>query len=84
MFSGFNSAPPRWAVIKVKSEDYVETVKAAYETRIADQKTACESYLPDEMPKLDAAVVYSNGNYVVLCVSNDSDKATEIIKANLE
>lgn len=72
------------AVIKVKSEDYVETVKVAYETRIADQKTACESYLPDEMPKLDAAVVYSNGNYVVLCVSNDSDKATEIIKANLE
>ena len=72
------------AVIKVKSEDYVQAVKAAYETRIADQKTACESYLPDEMPKLEAAVIYEKGKYVVLCVSNDSDKALEIIKAQLD
>lgn len=72
------------AVIKVKSEDYVQTVKDAYETRIADQKTACESYLPDEMPKLEAAVIYENGKYVVLCVSNDSDKALEIIQEQLD
>lgn len=72
------------AVIKVKSQDYVQTVKDAYETRIADQKTACESYLPDEMPKLEAAVIYENGNYVVLCVSNDSDKALELIEAQFE
>lgn len=72
------------AVIKVKSADYIETVKTAYETRISDQKTACESYLPDEMPKLDAAVIYTNGNYVVLCVSNDSDKSLEIIESHFE
>ena len=72
------------AVIKVKSEEYVQAVKEAYETRIADQKTACESYLPDEMPKLEAAVIYENGKYVVLCVSNDSDKALEIIQGQLD
>ncbi len=72
------------AVIKVKSDEYVQTVKDAYEARIADQKTACESYLPDEMPKLEAAVIYESGNYVVLCVSNDSDKTLEIIKEQLD
>ena len=57
----------------------MDTVKTAYENRISSQKEACRDYLPDEMTKLDAAVIYTNGNYVVLCVSNDSAKAEQVI-----
>lgn len=67
------------AVIKVKSEDYKAAVKASYEQRVADQKNACQDYLPDEISKLDSAVIYENGNYVILVVSEDNEKAQEII-----
>lgn len=67
------------AVVKVKDQAYVETVKAAYETRIADQKVAFESYVPEEIPKLEDAVVYENGNVVILCVSCDSSKINTVI-----
>ncbi|MCM1273636.1 MAG: DUF4358 domain-containing protein [Clostridium sp.] len=83
-YTNSNSTAEEIAVIKVNSADYVETVKAAYEKRISDQKEACKDYLPDEMPKLDSAVVYTNGNYVVLCISNDSGKANDVIKGLFE
>lgn len=67
------------AVIKVKSADYVDAVKESFNTRVEDQKTACVDYLPDEMPKLESAVVYNNGCYVILCVSGDSAKVNTVI-----
>lgn len=79
-YTNSNATAEEIAVIKASSADYVDTVKTAYENRIASQKEACKDYLPDEMTKLDAAVVYTNGNYVVLCVSNDSAKAEQVIE----
>lgn len=67
------------AVIKVKSEADVTLVKDSFNTRIADQKEACVDYLPDEMPKLENAIVYSNGCYVILSISVDSTKIDAII-----
>ncbi len=72
------------AVIKVKSEDYIQSVKDAYTARIEDQKNACESYLPDEMPKLESAIIYENGKYIVLCVSENNDEALELIEAQFQ
>ena len=67
-------------VIRVANESDIDAVVAGCEARIDDQKKACEDYLPDEMPKLEDAVVYKNGNYVVMCVSQDSAKAKAIIE----
>ncbi|MBO6113794.1 MAG: DUF4358 domain-containing protein [Butyrivibrio sp.] len=66
-------------VIKATSAENVKIVTAAFDVRISTQKAACADYLPDEIPKLDAAVKYTNGQYAVLVVSNDSAKAQEII-----
>ncbi|MGN0435353.1 MAG: DUF4358 domain-containing protein [Wujia sp.] len=68
------------AVIKVADEDYVETVVEACNTRINEQIASFKDYVPDEVPKLEAAVIYTGGNYVVVCVSCDSAKATTIIE----
>ncbi len=83
-YTNSSSTAEEIAVIKVKSQDYIDTVKAAYEKRIEDQKDACKDYLPDEMPKLDSAVIYVNGNYAVLCISNDNSKMEGIIKGIFE
>ena len=46
--------------------------------RIEDQKADYEAYIPEEVKKLDRAVVKRYGRYVVVCVS-DSEMAEEII-----
>lgn len=79
-YTNSNATAEEIAVIKAASSDYVDTVKAAYETRVSDQEAACRDYLPDEMTKLESAVIYTNGNYVILCVSNDNAKAETIIE----
>ena len=78
-YTNTNATAEEIAVIKAATADYAKTVQDAYNKRIEDQKKACENYLPDEMPKLDDAVVKSSGCYVVLCISCDSKKAEEII-----
>lgn len=70
-----NATAEEIAIVKVNDSAYVENVKAAFENRVSEQKAACKDYLPDEMPKLDSAVIYSSGDYVVLCISNDNDAA---------
>ena len=78
-YTNSNATAEEIAVIRVKDSSEVETVKLAYKTRVEEQKEACKDYLPDEMPKLEDAVIYSNGNYVILCVSNDSNKIESVI-----
>ncbi len=72
------------AVIKVASDDYLSKVTEAYEARIEDQKSACESYLPDEMPKLDSAIIYTQGKYAVLCISDDNSTAKDVVAASIK
>ena len=78
-YTNTNATAEEIAVIKVNDPAYVQTVIEAYNQRVAEQKEACENYLPDEMPKLNDAVIESQGNYVVLCISMDSENAREII-----
>ncbi len=79
-YTNSNATAEEIAVIKLASADNVEVVKTSYQDRISAQEDACRDYLPDEMPKLEDAVVYSSGNYVILCVSNDSDKIEQILQ----
>ena len=48
--------------------------------RVTDQKASFEGYEPKEVEKLEKAIVKRVGKVVVLSVSNDSDKANEILK----
>ncbi len=83
-YTNTNATAEEIAVIKVSSEDKLQAVIDAFNQRVADQKEACENYLPDEMPKLEAAVIKSSGCYAVLCVSEDSDQAESIIGAYIK
>ena len=54
-------------------------IKSALEARIEAQKKAVEDYNPDELVKLNDPVLITHGNSVYMCLSNDNDKAKEII-----
>ncbi|MBQ7706385.1 MAG: DUF4358 domain-containing protein [Lachnospiraceae bacterium] len=78
-YTNSSSSAEEIIVIKTTSADYVKVMTAAFDVRISNQKVACKDYLPDELPKLDNALKYTNGKYAILVISNDSAKAKEII-----
>ena len=63
-------------------EDISET-KKIMETQIEERKLDFQDYLPKEVFKLENYILESKGNYIVLCISNDSDKAKQIINKNI-
>ena len=50
------------------------------EKRVADQKAALESYQPDEVSKLDGAILEQRGNSVLLAVCADAQAARTAIE----
>lgn len=75
-----NATAEEIAVIELESVGDVDKVKNAFEDRVDDQKKACKDYLPNEMPKLESAIIYSADRYVILCISNNNESALNIIK----
>ncbi len=72
--------PDEIAVFKFTSAELAETGKTAVQTRLEKQISVYESYTPDEMYKLDGAVLEVKGNYVYYLVTSDNARAKEIVE----
>lgn len=83
LYTGSGATPEEICVMKASSEDNVTAVKEAAEHRLQLQKEDFVDYAPAEMPKLESAVIYQKGLFVVYSVSGDSSKAEEIIQGFL-
>ena len=67
------------AVFVCENSEEAQKMQEVLETRVADQKESYEDYVPEELVKLDKAVIEIQGNYAVLVVTNDDTKAKEIL-----
>lgn len=67
------------AVIEGKDSESADRIEEGLNQRIEDEKANFESYIPEEMKKLEEAVLVKRGNCVILCISDDNKKALEII-----
>ncbi|MEM1485643.1 DUF4358 domain-containing protein [Oscillospiraceae bacterium PP1C4] len=79
--SGSRATAEEVTVFKVKDAADVQMVKDAMAQRIEDQKIAYENYVPEEMVKINGAVTYVNGNYVILVMADDVSKVKETFDA---
>ena len=68
------------AVLVLSDADAAAAAMEGLEAHVADQRTALESYQPDEVSKLDGAILQQKGNSVLLAVCADPEAA----KAALE
>ena len=73
--------PDEIAVFKFTSAELAEAGKAAVQTRLDKQISVYESYTPDEMYKLEGAVLEVDGNYIYYLVTSDNARAKEIAEA---
>lgn len=67
------------AVLKAGSSKDAELLKEKVNARVAAQKIAYENYVPEELVKLGKPVIETSGNCVILCVTDEDEKAKEII-----
>ena len=65
------------------SKDDAAQVKAALETHLAELKDQASKYQPEEVARLDGAILSVSGNCVVLCVTADTNTANAIIKEHM-
>ena len=68
-------------IFKCVSEEAAQRVEEAAAKRIISQKNLYESYAPAEPPKLDDAVVKTEGLYVFYIVSVDTPKVEAVLDA---
>lgn len=70
-------------VAQCVSEEALAAVKAGVEARIEEQIASYESYVPAEVPKLNDALVITEGLYLIFVVSADSAGARSIVDSYL-
>lgn len=70
-------------IVKAK-EDKLDTVKAAVEKRLEDQKAVFKDYVPAQYDKLCDTKVKTEGDYVYWVCTNDNSKAEDTVMSYFE
>ncbi|MCR5419740.1 MAG: DUF4358 domain-containing protein [Lachnospiraceae bacterium] len=78
-YEGSGGTAEEIVVIKCESEADAAKIEEAFRQRMSEQKEAFTDYVPGELEKINAAVIYKKGNMAVLSVSDEPDKARSII-----
>ena len=72
------------AVFQCVDVDRAEEVEDKAKRRIEAQMESVRNYQPEELSRLENALVQRHGRYVVVSVSSDPQKAKEIIQENIQ
>ena len=70
------------AAFEANDEEAAKEIETKLNERVETQKTSFKNYVPEELKRLENALVIRKGNYVYLSVSGDPDKAKSIIEEN--
>lgn len=78
--SGSGATPEEVAIITAKSDGDVESVRAAIDRRVDDLKFNFQDYHPEEMPKIESAVILEKGRTVMLAICPESDTVRGLLE----
>lgn len=80
---GSGALPDEIAVIKCRSSEAANSAKEVLNSHLNKQKELFTTYTPDEMYKLEGAVIFTKGNYAVYIALSDNGKAKSIVEGKL-
>lgn len=78
---GSGAYPDELAVFRFNDEAGAKAGAEAVQSRLDGQIAVYKDYTPDEMYKLDEAVIITEGNWVVFAACADNARAKEIIES---
>ena len=80
LYKGSGATAEEVALFKMESSDDAKTACEEAKAHIQSQIEAYESYMPDEVTRLEDAVVRQDGNYVSIVVSADPEAAEKLLE----
>lgn len=80
---GSGALPDEIAVIRCKSADGAKSAETALKAKLEKQKELFSTYTPDEMYKLNEAVIFTKGSYAVFIALSDNNKAKTVVEGKL-
>lgn len=80
VYMGSGSTAEEVAVFTAPDKETAQTVKENVQAFLDDQADSFQDYIPEESKRIGNAVLEQKNQYVVLCVSGDSEGAKEIIE----
>lgn len=75
-YASTNAVVDEFAVVKATNPEGVES---SIRSHIDSQIQTYQSYAPDEVAKLNSAIVQVSGNYVIYVVSSDNSSAQSVV-----
>ena len=70
--------------MQVNDRSDINEVKDLIVKRIDERKEAFADYLPDEVYKLENYTLLEKGDYLILCIANDSEGINDIVNDYLK
>lgn len=80
MYAGSGSTAEEVGVFTTKDSNQAKETMEDVQKYLDDQADSFQDYVPEETKRIGNAVLEQKNQYVVLCVSGDSDQAKEIIE----
>lgn len=84
IYTGSGATAERLAVFEAADSSFAQALKDKCTTHVTEQAEAYAGYLPEEVDKLNHAIIKVYDKYVILCVAQDYDKALEIISEDFQ
>lgn len=84
MYMSSGSTAEEVVVFTAPDESAAKTMLSNVQQFLEDQESSFEDYIPEEAKRIEDAVTVQKGNYVVVCVSGDSEQAKQIIDQAFE
>lgn len=78
-YQGSGATSEELVILQVNDKSKLNSIKSKINSRVEERKEAFESYLPEEVYKIENNLLEIKGNYVIFCISNDSNKVGETI-----
>lgn len=79
IYMGSGATAERLAIFETTDSTAAESLKEKCTTHITEQTAAYADYMPEEVDKLNNAIIKTNGKYVILCVAQDYEVANKVI-----
>ncbi len=79
MYTGSGYFADRVALITVADKSDADAAKACVQEHVEQLRHQFINYIPEEVDKIDHAVIWQQGTYVLLCVTNDYKNAEDIV-----
>ncbi len=83
-YQGSGATSEEILVLEANDKSKLNNIKEKINVRLTERKEVFESYLPKEVYKIDNNILSIKGNYVILCISNDTNKVNTIINNYLK